>query len=108
MSPDEIERITPAEHLTSVFFGFISGMPDADFLRYVSRFKDHSMVRHVFFSDVQKRLELPTGIVDEVTEELLAALENGKDQIAQKTKHSSDTCSRTCQSKCGLERFAPY
>jgi hypothetical protein len=85
MSPDEIDRITPAQHLTSVFFGYISGMPDADFLRYVSRFRDHSMVRHVFFSDVQKRLELPSEIVDEVTEELLAALEDGKDRAKNET-----------------------
>jgi hypothetical protein len=53
MSPDEIERITPSERLTSVFFGFISGMPDADFLRYASRFRDHPMVRHVFFSEIR-------------------------------------------------------
>ncbi len=85
MSPDEIERITPAEHLTSVFFGFISGMPDADFLKYVSRFRDHSIVRHVFFSDIQKRSELPAEIVDEVTEELLAALEDGRERAKNET-----------------------
>jgi hypothetical protein len=85
MSPDEIERITPSERLTSVFFGFISGMPDADFLRYASRFRDHPMVRHVFFSEIRKRSELPAEIVDEVTQELLTALEDGKDRAKNET-----------------------
>jgi hypothetical protein len=85
MSPDELERVTPPEHLTSVFFGFISGMQDAEFLRYVNRFRDHSMVRHVFFSEIKKRSELPTEIVDEVTEELLSALEEGKERPKNET-----------------------
>jgi hypothetical protein len=85
MSPDELERVAPPEHQTSVFFGFISGMPDAEFLRYVTRFRSHSMVRHVFFSEIQKRSELPTEIVDEVTEELLSALDDGKERAKNET-----------------------
>jgi hypothetical protein len=85
MSPDELERVTPPEHLTSVFFGFISAMPDADFLRYISRHRNHSMVRHVFFSEIQKRSELPPEIVDEVTQELLTDLESGKERAKNET-----------------------
>jgi len=85
MSPDEIERITPAEHLTSVLFGFISGMPDGDFLRYVNRYKGHAIVRHVFFSEIQKRSDLPTEIVDEIVQELLAAMEDGKERAKNET-----------------------
>lgn len=85
MSPDELESITPKEHLTSVFFGFISGMPDAEFLRYVARFRHHSMVRHVFFSEIKKRSGLPADIVDEVTEELLSAVEDGAERAKNET-----------------------
>src|SRR5437588_2981018 len=80
MSPDEIERSTPTSHVTSVFFGYISGLPDEEFLRYVTLHKGHPMVRHVFFSEIQKRTALPTDTVDEVTQALLAAMEDGKDR----------------------------
>jgi hypothetical protein len=59
----------------------------------IERIRDHSMVRHVFFSDVQKRLELPSEIVDEVTEELLAALEDGKDRAKKRNIHPSGASS---------------
>lgn len=85
MSPEEIENITPAEHQISVFFGFLSGLSHEDFLQYVSAHKAHPVVRHVFFSEIRKRSELPADAVDEVTEGLLSAIEDGKDKSKNET-----------------------
>jgi hypothetical protein len=37
MSPEKIEGATPGTHVTSVFFGYISGLSDREFLRYPAR-----------------------------------------------------------------------
>jgi hypothetical protein len=83
MSPEEIEATTPGAHVVSVFFGFISGLPDAEFLRYSIQHRDHPRVRQVFFSEIQKRSNLPADIVDEGVELLLAGIEAGGKERAK-------------------------
>jgi hypothetical protein len=83
--PDEIEKVTPSEHLTSVFFGFISGLSNDEFLEYVSRFGMHARVRQVFFSEIQKRSGLPLDLVDDLSQKLLAEIEVGVDRAKNET-----------------------
>jgi hypothetical protein len=72
--------------VVSAFFGFISGLSDAEFLRYTIQHRDHSCVRRVFFSEIQKRSDLPDDIVDEATEALLADIEtNSKERARNET-----------------------
>jgi hypothetical protein len=81
----EIEDSVPATYAMSAFFGFISGLADDDFVRYAVFHREHPVVRHVFFSDVQKRSDLPPEVVDEAVATLLAAVEEGQDRAKNET-----------------------
>jgi len=84
-TPQEIEDSVPATYAMSAFFGFISGLADDDFVRYAVFHREHPIVRHVFFSDVQKRSDLPPEVVDEAVATLLAAVEEGQDRAKNET-----------------------
>lgn len=85
MSPDEIDRVTPAEFRTSALFGFMSALPHGPLLQYLLDHKDHATVRQVFFSEIKKRSDLPADAVDEVTQKLLAEIEDGKNRTKNET-----------------------
>jgi hypothetical protein len=84
-TPQEIEGSVPATYAMSAFFGFISGLANDDFVRYAVLHREHPIVRHVFFSDIQKRADLPPEVVDEVVAALLMAVEEGKDRAKNET-----------------------
>jgi hypothetical protein len=80
MEPIEIERNSGPKHSASALFGYISGLPDAVFLSYILRYRDHAVVRRVFFSEIEKRTNLSFDVVDQATAELLAGIAKGVDR----------------------------
>src|SRR3979411_2005198 len=80
MEPIEIERNSGPKYSASALFGYISGLPDAVFLPYILRHREHAVVRRVFFSEIEKRTNLSFDAVDEAAAELLSEIAKGIDR----------------------------
>jgi hypothetical protein len=85
IAPEEIEHHASATHLAPALFGYISSLPDRQFLQYVICHRSHKVIRRVFFSEIQKRSELDVDAVDLISEALLTAVEDRMNRSSDET-----------------------
>jgi hypothetical protein len=85
VTPEEIEHGIDPQHCASALFGYVSGLPDHQFLQYVFSHRFHKVIRRVFFSEIEKRSQLDVDAVDAVGEALLSAIEDGVNRSSDET-----------------------
>jgi hypothetical protein len=85
MTPEEIENGTDPQHSNSALFGYVSGLPDLQFLQYIYSHRFHKVVRRIFFNEIGKRPELNVDAVDTVAELLLSMIEDGANRSSDET-----------------------
>jgi hypothetical protein len=85
ITPEDISNSADPQRFTTALFGYVSGLPDLQFLQYVYSHRFHKVVRRIFFNEIGKRPEISVDAVDTVAELLLAAIEDGANRSSDET-----------------------
>ena len=74
LSIHDIQHKVGRHYQLQAVYGYISGISDNDFLPYILQFRHIPVVRRVFFSQIEKRPNLPIAAIDDAASLLLNAM----------------------------------